>query len=115
MLRSNWPTFPEYARHRVPTNFHIARLQIMSAPAANQTISYLARRFSEAGIRLNARHGQNFLIDMNLQRLIVDRAEIGPDDVVLEVGTGTGALSALMAPRAAAVVTVEIDPQLYQL
>jgi 16S rRNA (adenine1518-N6/adenine1519-N6)-dimethyltransferase len=87
----------------------------MSAPAANQTISYLARRFSEAGIRLNARHGQNFLIDMNLQRLIVDRAEIGPDDVVLEVGTGTGALSALMAPRAAAVVTVEIDPQLYQL
>jgi 16S rRNA (adenine1518-N6/adenine1519-N6)-dimethyltransferase len=87
----------------------------MSAPAANQTISYLARRFAEAGIRLNARHGQNFLIDMNLQRLIVDRAELGPDDVVLEVGTGTGALSALMAPRAAAVITVEIDPQLYQL
>lgn len=87
----------------------------MSVPAANQTISYLAKRFSEAGIRLNARHGQNFLIDMNLQRLIVDRAAIGPDDVVLEVGTGTGALSALMAPLAAAVVTVEIDPQLYQL
>jgi len=87
----------------------------MSAPAANQTISYLAKRFAEAGIRLNARHGQNFLIDMNLQRLIVDRAELGPDDVVLEVGTGTGALSALMAPRAAAVITVEIDPQLYQL
>jgi 16S rRNA (adenine1518-N6/adenine1519-N6)-dimethyltransferase len=91
------------------------KLDFMSAPAANQTISYLAKRFAEAGIRLNARHGQNFLIDMNLQRLIVDRAELGPDDVVLEVGTGTGALSALMAPRAAAVITVEIDPQLYQL
>ena len=34
---------------------------------------------------------------------------------MLEVGTGTGALTALMAAQVAAVVTVEIDPQLYQL
>lgn len=81
----------------------------------HQTISYLARRFSEAGVRLNRRHGQNFLIDLNLQRLIVERAKLEPSDVVLEVGTGTGALSALMAPLAAAIVTVEIDPQLRQL
>jgi 16S rRNA (adenine1518-N6/adenine1519-N6)-dimethyltransferase len=88
----------------------------MPAPATtNQTISYLGKRFSEAGIRLNTRHGQNFLIDMNLQRLIVDRAELDEHDVVLEVGTGTGALTALMAQRAAVVVTVEIDAQLYQL
>ena len=86
----------------------------MPAPvASHQTISYLARRFREAGIRLNARHGQNFLIDLNLLRLIVERARLEPHDVVLEVGTGTGALSALMAPRVAAVVTVEIDPQLF--
>ncbi len=83
--------------------------------ATNQTISYLSRRFSEAGIRLNARHGQNFLIDLNLQRLIVARADLDANDVVLEVGTGTGALTALMAQQAAAVVTVEIDPQLQQL
>ena len=31
------------------------------------------------------------------------------------MGTGTGALSAPMAPKAAAVITVEIDPQLFQL
>jgi 16S rRNA (adenine1518-N6/adenine1519-N6)-dimethyltransferase len=83
--------------------------------SGNQTISYLARRFSEAGIRLNTRHGQNFLIDLNLMRLIVERAELSPSDVVLEVGTGTGALTALMASSVAAVVTVEIDPQLFQL
>ncbi|HEV3137577.1 MAG TPA: 16S rRNA (adenine(1518)-N(6)/adenine(1519)-N(6))-dimethyltransferase RsmA [Pirellulales bacterium] len=88
----------------------------MPTPASgNQTISYLSRRFIEAGIRLNPRHGQNFLIDLNLMRLIVERAELSPSDVVLEVGTGTGALTALMAEHVAAVVTVEIDPQLYQL
>jgi 16S rRNA (adenine1518-N6/adenine1519-N6)-dimethyltransferase len=83
--------------------------------SAKQTISYLAQRFSAAGIRLTARHGQNFLIDQNLLRLIVDRAGLEKRDVVLEIGTGTGALTALMAPRAAAVVTVEISEQLHQL
>ncbi len=83
--------------------------------SSNQTVSYLSRRFAEAGIRLNTRHGQNFLIDLNLMRLLVERAELMPGDVVLEVGTGTGALTALMAPLVAAVVTVEIDSQLHQL
>lgn len=83
--------------------------------ATNQTISFLSRRFDEAGVKLQHRHGQNFLIDLNLQRLIIDSAKLGAFDVVLEVGTGTGALTALSAERAAEVVTVEIDPQLYQL
>ena len=87
----------------------------MSAFPSNQTISYLGRRFAETGIRLSARHGQHFLIDQNLLRLIVERADVDKRDVVLEVGTGTGSLAALIAPRAAAVVTVEIDEQLHQL
>ncbi len=103
----------ESAEHATPRKHHTFAV---STPTTNhQTISYLARRFAEVGIRLNTRHGQNFLIDLNLQRLIVDRAELGPHDVVLEVGTGTGALSALIAPRVAALVTVEIDPRLFQL
>jgi len=81
----------------------------------NQTLSFLTRRFAEAGIRPHTRLGQNFLIDPNLQQLLLRTAQLGPDDVVLEVGTGTGSLTILMAPRAAAVVTVEIDPQLFQL
>ena len=82
---------------------------------ANQTLSFLIRRFKEAGIRPHTKFGQNFLIDLNLLRVLADAAELSPDDVVLEVGTGTGSLTTLMAARAAAVVTVEIDPQMYQL
>src|SRR6185503_16284396 len=80
-----------------------------------QTKSFLLERFREMGIRPATRHGQNFLIDLNLVELIVDAADLTADDVVLEVGTGTGSLTALMAKRAAAVVTVEIDGHLFEL
>jgi 16S rRNA (adenine1518-N6/adenine1519-N6)-dimethyltransferase len=80
-----------------------------------QTKTFLLERFREMGIRPATRHGQNFLIDLNLVQLIVDAAELTKDDVVLEVGTGTGSLTAMMAERAAAVVTVEIDCHLFEL
>ncbi|MBN1910675.1 MAG: ribosomal RNA small subunit methyltransferase A [Pirellulales bacterium] len=83
--------------------------------AGNQTLSFLTRRFDEAGISPRKKLGQNFLIDLNLVDLLVRAAKLGPEDVVLEVGTGTGSLSVMMAPLAAAVVTVEMDPQLFQL
>jgi 16S rRNA (adenine1518-N6/adenine1519-N6)-dimethyltransferase len=67
------------------------------------------------GITPATRHGQNFLIDLNLHRLLIDSAELTKEDVVLEVGTGTGALTTEMARRAGGVVTVEIDSHLYEL
>jgi 16S rRNA (adenine1518-N6/adenine1519-N6)-dimethyltransferase len=79
-----------------------------------QTKSFLIERFREMGIAPATRHGQNFLIDLNLQQLIVNAADLTRQDVVLEVGTGTGALTAQMADRAAAVVTVEIDHHLFE-
>ncbi len=84
-------------------------------PSPRQTISFLTRKFAEAGIRPYNKHGQNFLIDLNLVELLARTADVGPDDVVLEVGTGTGSLTAMLAAHAAAVVTVEIDAQMYQL
>ena len=57
----------------------------------------------------NKRFGQHFLIDLNLMRLLVDEAHLGPDDVVLEVGCGTGSLTAALAERAGFVIGVEID------
>lgn len=82
---------------------------------SRQTKTFLKERFREMGIAPATRHGQNFLIDLNIHRLIVDAADLGPQDVVLEVGTGTGALTTLMAERAGPVVTVEIDAHLFEL
>ncbi len=80
-----------------------------------QTKTFLINRFREMGISPATRHGQNFLIDLNLHRVIIDAAELTKQDVVLEVGTGTGALTQLMAEKVAAVITVEIDGHLFEL
>jgi 16S rRNA (adenine1518-N6/adenine1519-N6)-dimethyltransferase len=82
---------------------------------SRQTKTFLMQRFREVGIQPATRHGQNFLIDLNLQQVIVDAADLSFRDVVLEIGTGTGALTALMARQAAAVITVEIDGHLFEL
>ena len=80
-----------------------------------QTVSYLRSRFAEIGFRPYARHGQNFLIDLNILDVITRDADLQPNDVVLEVGMGTGSLTVRLAEVAAHVVTVEIDPHLAQL
>ncbi len=51
-------------------------------------------------------------MDLNLLRLVVDAAQMGPQDVVLEVGCGTGSMTAALAERAGHVVAVEVDPTL---
>ena len=80
-----------------------------------QTVSYLSRRFEEVGLNPNKRHGQNFLIDLNLIGLIAKSARLTKNDVVLEVGTGMGSLTAMLANEAAQVITVEIDEHLHQM
>jgi 16S rRNA (adenine1518-N6/adenine1519-N6)-dimethyltransferase len=55
------------------------------------------------------RLGQNFLADPNLLEAIVREAEVGADDVVLEVGGGEGALTAELAPLVRGVHVVELD------
>ncbi len=85
------------------------------AKVNRQTVSYLSRRFEEVGLNPNKRHGQNFLIDLNLLHLLARSAELNENDVVLEIGTGMGSLTGLFAEQAASVITVEIDQYLYQM
>jgi 16S rRNA (adenine1518-N6/adenine1519-N6)-dimethyltransferase len=80
-----------------------------------QTLKEIRDTLEAAGMRPQHRHGQHFLIDRNLMQKLVDSAEIGPDDVVLEVGPGTGSLSNLLAELAAWVVTVEIDARIAEV
>lgn len=56
--------------------------------------------------------GQNFVVDPNTVRRIVRRAEVGSEDVVLEVGPGLGSLTLGLLDTCRVVVAVEIDPVL---
>jgi 16S rRNA (adenine1518-N6/adenine1519-N6)-dimethyltransferase len=67
------------------------------------------RRLKQFGVRPNRELGQNFLIDSNILGVIERAAELGPDDVVLEIGGGLGVLSEHLAERAKHVHVIELD------
>lgn len=54
-------------------------------------------------------YGQHFLVDPNILEVIGRLAELGPDDVVLEIGPGQGVLTRYLAERVGRVHAVEID------
>jgi 16S rRNA (adenine1518-N6/adenine1519-N6)-dimethyltransferase len=78
-------------------------------PSPRQTLSFLKQLFEAYGLDAKSKLGQNYLIDLNLIDLIGRTAELSSDEAVLEVGTGTGSLTARLAKEAGAVVTIEID------
>jgi 16S rRNA (adenine1518-N6/adenine1519-N6)-dimethyltransferase len=82
----------------------------LPTPSTRQTLSYLRNLFAERGIKPKNKLGQNFLIDLNLLDLLLRSAELTRADLVLEVGSGTGSLTARLVEQAGAVVSVEIDP-----
>ena len=56
--------------------------------------------------------GQHFLADTRVLAQIVNAAEVGPEDVVVEVGPGRGALTRKLVERGAQVIAVELDSDL---
>lgn len=56
--------------------------------------------------------GQNFLVDQNLQRKIVEALDPSLDDVVLEIGPGHGALTRHLVGRVGRLTLVELDDRL---
>jgi 16S rRNA (adenine1518-N6/adenine1519-N6)-dimethyltransferase len=67
---------------------------------------------SHRGGRPKRSLGQNFLVDPNLQRKIVEAVEAEPGDTVVEVGPGRGALTDHLAGRVGRLVLVELDDAL---
>lgn len=55
-------------------------------------------------------HSQNFLVDLDVVRRFLSSAELRPDDLVVEVGAGTGALTLALAQAGAQVIAIERDP-----
>ena len=62
--------------------------------------------------RLPPAYGQHFLHDKNILAAIVSAADLDPEDVVLEIGVGTGRLTELILDEGVALTGVEVDAKL---
>ena len=78
-----------------------------------QTKNQIRQLLESAGLEPNKHLGQHFLIDLNLMQLLVDSADIQKDDLVMEVGCGTGSLTSLLVQKANRVIAVEYDHNLF--
>jgi len=74
-----------------------------------QSLREIRRILSRYELHVVRRWGQNFLIDLNLMGKLLELADLGGDETVLEVGAGTGSLTEELLERAKRVVAVEID------
>ena len=66
-------------------------------------------------IRPKKQLGQNFITDPAFTKMIVNRSGILPEDVVLEIGAGLGALTIPLARKAKKVFAVEKDQKIINI
>ena len=59
--------------------------------------------------RPSKRLGQNFLIDKNVLKKIIDAADLNKNDVVLEVGPGIGVLTQELAKNAEKIISMQLS------
>ncbi len=70
-------------------------------------MSQTRRALSEIGLKPSKKLGQNYVVDQSLIDCMVDAADIGRGDTVLEIGAGIGTLTKAIASRAGRVIAVE--------
>lgn len=78
----------------------------LSSPSTIQDIR------NRHNFQLSKSLGQNFITDKNVLDSIIAGAEVGPEDLVIEIGPGIGVLTSEAADIAAKVIAVEIDSKL---
>lgn len=74
-----------------------------------QTLTEIRELLDRAGHGPKKALGQNFLIDRNLVAKFIDASGLGPGDLTLEIGPGTGTLTQGLLERGARVVACELD------
>ncbi len=79
------------------------------------TLGELRAMLDAHGLAPRKALGQNFLIDRNLGKKLVDEAGVGTGDLVLEVGPGAGALTELLLERGCELIACEMDEGLSAL
>src|SRR5947199_416281 len=77
-------------------------------------LSEIAAILREIGVSPVKSLGQNFLHDRNLAKWLVDQAAISPEDFIVEIGPGLGALTELALAKGARVSAIEKDKRLVQ-
>lgn len=80
-----------------------------------QTLTEIKTMLASRGLSPRKSLGQNFLIDQNLVRKLVDASGVGPGSLVLEVGPGTGTLTEELLARGCEVIACELDRGLLAL
>jgi 16S rRNA (adenine1518-N6/adenine1519-N6)-dimethyltransferase len=83
-------------------------LPVLLVGAAASQLALLKKH----GLRLRKSLGQHILADANIARKIVDALDLEPDEGVVEIGAGLGALTSELSRRAARVIAIEIDGRL---
>jgi 16S rRNA (adenine1518-N6/adenine1519-N6)-dimethyltransferase len=72
----------------------------------------LRELFAAHGVHPRKHLGQNFVIDPNTIRKVLEAASISPADRIVEIGAGGGSLTVGLAGRSAHVIAVELDERL---
>ena len=74
----------------------------------------IRQELQEYGLSASKKLGQHFLTDRNILNKVIRTAEVKPEDVILEVGSGLGGMTLALAEKANRVLTVEIDSRLVE-
>ena len=72
-------------------------------------------RLKAAGVWSKKGLGQHFLVDSAVLATIVQKSDLKPDDVVVEIGPGLGVLSEQLLPQVSRVVAFELDPEMVMI
>jgi 16S rRNA (adenine1518-N6/adenine1519-N6)-dimethyltransferase len=75
----------------------------------------IKQELKEYGLIPKKRLGQHFLVDRNILNKVIRTAQVGKEDVVVEVGPGLGEMTLALARLAKQVIAVEIDPKLAEI